>query len=707
MTDSRFSVHPIVFRRIYRAADKRVVEYVTLTFTVSDNRVKVVTVPELAIRIHDQFLCNDEDNIKLFDASQTPLSDSSFWSMSYLTHSLRLSFMDERIEVSASLKQADLLPPRLHNVHIGGDVKLGSIVGIFKLSASASCLKLTQKDGFALMIHQLLDACHKSSVMEKIPCHILNSVRLQHCLLRFEFMSVKTFADAWTAADSDGTDRFFMSVQPCYVHRQSTMLIHIHDSKIIHAENFRELTRFGTMDARHCYVYLSGGHVACIDADFNKVQQTFDPPASCFLPDVVPTGSHFLTVKQETSLCWTSVKDNSLDLSNDNTQLASVLDDPVAVASHLTFNISLALLCDSRCSSELAHYVLDFVDMSDILFGVNILERAQHDHHVLTDGRWWKRRMTREFGSSVTRWSDETLGMWLDRLLNKEMSFYESPRHEMSFVQIFSDEVQKRVRSQSIWFSAAISLITRLKTFSRGIMQQKNSIQLPSALIFVLLISPPFQRCLDLLAYACEFWSGPFADPYSIRYSPHACFAVLEDEDAHCFSLYSGACYFHSDTNTEGMGQLIQHADDDLAAYSEDDEESSDDEGSEIEHGVIREGVLSDPNQWPVMNWNRDQNEMSIEASNMHEFLLKHGVYRYCERVSAMWDDRAVTKSIIDSCDEVSDQEDDDEMSYSDVDQRIIDKYARFAPSFQIHFSEKYMNRVMQVLLDQIHKPRK
>lgn len=73
------------------------------------------------------------------------------------------------------------------------------------------------------------------------------------------------------------------------------------------------------------------------------------------------------------------------------------------------FNLPCALLCDPRCSPQLAQYAFAFLDTADVVFGINSLQHTIRDYHSLIDDNWWKRRLTAEFGSSVTRFSNATL----------------------------------------------------------------------------------------------------------------------------------------------------------------------------------------------------------------------------------------------------------------------------------------------------------
>lgn len=290
----------------------------------------------------------------------------------------------------------------------------------------------------------------------------------------------------------------------------------------------------------------------------------------------------------------------------------SELDHMNSVVDHdkrSKFNIPGALLTNTRCSEQLAQYVLEFVDVTDVLFAINALDSASHNHQVLMSNKWWKRLLTQQYGSSVTRWSDDELYLLQQEKLSRQPA-----------------ETRERLSALPLWFTAAIHLITRLARFAHDILQQpKGTIRIPSAMTYILLIAPPFKRCIkyltdDGLALWIHSEDIEF-HCYKVEMKPHHWFAAAGSDDPREFvALYTGECYVHDSLDLQDIGQLVDGT-------------------------STRRVTFTDPNQWPVLSWDPSNRELGIDDTNMHDFCLHRGVYRYCATMSEKWD-KAVAKLI-------------------------------------------------------------
>lgn len=408
----------------------------------------------------------------------------------------------------------------------------------------------------------------------------------------------------------------------------------------------------------------------------------------------------------------------SNDSSNNpsNNSLKDQSNNEIKHGDRVKFDIPTMLLSDPRCSTHLTHYVLDFVDSEDVLFGLSSWNHLHHNHTTLTDSVWWKKRLTREFGTSVTRWSNATLEHWRSKWLpEKADRLSQNMRDNNCEIAAISNDDRERLESLPLWHSAAVHLITRLKTFAHGIMgQSTGSIRLPSAMIYVLLISPPFHYTSEYIIprwdVGYELWSlSTDIDAYK-----ETKYGVREDidndsesfiklkKDLHWFAkcdnaeatsflaLYTGLCYVVHDQVSQGMGQLEARSLD------------------------TREVMFTDPNLWPVVQWEHHQSNLSFEAPNMHQFCLERGVYRYCEKLSMVWDKKAASIDQDDE-DEASDDDEDDESSDNDADDSVYegeiayepyetDPHPSFKPSDEIKLDHLYMDRTADDLREAIEQ---
>jgi hypothetical protein len=135
---------------------------------------------------------------------------------------------------------------------------------------------------------------------------------------------------------------------------------------------------------------------------------------------VIPVGSHFFTIEQQFHVRWTAATSELTDMDDANVthvDKRARLEDQSNNVTMRKFNIPRALLTCLRCSSALAQYVLDFLDMNALIFAVNMTEHTIHNHAVLLDDKWWKRRLTHDLGSHVARWSDDLLRSWQQQWL--------------------------------------------------------------------------------------------------------------------------------------------------------------------------------------------------------------------------------------------------------------------------------------------------
>lgn len=112
----------------------------------------------------------------------------------------------------------------------------------------------------------------------------------------------------------------------------------------------------------------------------------------------------------------------------------------------------------------------------------------------------------------------------------------------------------------------------------------------------------------------------------------------------------------------------------------------------------VREIVFTDPNQWPILQVEAYQHSIWMEAPNMHRFCIDNGVYRYCDMLNAMWDQRAADQSS-------RPLQDENDLTRCDNNSEDLqfDQHPSFAPTFDINFSDEHMIPLLQELRDQMN----
>jgi len=520
--------------------------------------------------------------------------------------------------------------------------------------------------------------------------------------------------------------------------RDSFILIKLHDTKLINGRHF-PLDNFRSTRANHCFVYFNGEQEIKVDDSLNDKLQICRLKRAisdlCRFPrnSVILPGSHFFTVKQK-SLIWSAVwknneRDDRIDQINEKSENPN--SDNIKKIKGLMgindtrpiFDIPSALTQDHRCSSDLAHYILDFIPINAILFCLRRLNRAHHTSQLLLHNQWWKQRLAREFGFSVTRWSQSTLNFWrFEWLTGKTLKRYRRNN------QAINENIRATVESQPIWFSAAIHLQTRLDFFSRDILKQDDSnldssdvLVIPDALRYVLLVSPPFQYCSQCLMTGHYLrLTGSYIDKYDSgprQATNHRLFCFAYDgEESKLLALYSGLCYVEADQNTEKLGVEIERVEEINNEENSVNEENEEIQTNDRKTDKIREVQFNDSNLCPIFEWEQNGESLLQVASSTHDFFIKRGVYCYCEKLAQMWNEREIALTIKPAQpikDEDNFQSEDDEAWESNEDGDVNDqvkfnddhnmqKYSHLSPPFLVNFDRIHMRYLMSDLQNEI-----
>lgn len=465
--------------------------------------------------------------------------------------------------------------------------------------------------------------------------------------------------------------------------------VKVHDKQLFNGPTFPALEQYDTSVSQHCFVYLQASQPISVNKSLNDHILNSEPDIN--RPSfsefaIIPVGSHFLTTNQQKLMKWTPALsaangDIVAEHNSNNTQPAKRAKLNNMSNSVNKYNIPLALLTDSRSSTELAQHVFEFLDMFDVLFGINMLERARHSHGVLLDGKWWKRRLTHELGSKVTRWSDDVLQHWQKQWLDGTPCLNQNQDNNQKPV---SDAVRQHVLSQPLWFTAALHLATRIKTFACDILCHTDGpIRMPTAMRYALTVAPPFQLCTEYLMPGVKLWSRSDQrletdDMEPIQHAPseYLWFATTEDAEEHTKfnALYTGPTYV---VNDESFREAV-----------------------EVESGsAVRLMTFTDPDMWPVVEWEFMQSRF-YAASSLHQYLLKRGAYRYYDKLHTMWDQRA-TNIVCQSADPVRDEHDFRLDEYGDDDDECVDPHPSLAPSILVRFSKPHMKSLIEEQFDE------
>lgn len=592
-----------------------------------------------------------------------------------------------------------------------------------------------------MSIEQMLNACDLSSIRSHIPNTLL-SARLNSCQVRIQ--DGRLVARGKTGPKN--TERFLLlhcvdkDIQrdPAY-----DTLMKIVCKDLITARTFPCLESFGTGDVQHCYVYMQAAQPLQVDDALNwhikrMEPDIYDQPSDVIntafyrdpfpLATIIPQGSHFFTIRQQNLLHWTPAVDENV-VEQDDSDLTPPAKR-VKSNDHVNkFNIPFALFNDQRSSYGLAQYVFEFTDMFDVLFGINMLERAQHCHVGLVDDNWWKRRLTHELGSHVTRWSDEVMTAWQQSWLEGKPWIDESQSIELEPVE---DDVREHVLSRPLWFNAAVHIATRIKIFAHDMLcQVDGSIRMPVAMCYVLSISPPFQFCTRYLMKQHRLWNnkkcislsecGYEIDPSSVSCDPYHWFTGTEElaEETLYVALYSGTTYVNSDSNSEVLGEIV------INNENEGQHDTDYDEYDPKDFNCAIREVQCDPDRWPVVEWEAGQQQIRVAHSNLHQYFIKKRVYSRCDKLNQMWDSRAaiisnkskkknkkkVTKkgmseSDIDAeSDEEDEEEENDENEDDDEDVSKLDPHPEYAPSHPVRVNKTYMHKILEQFMEDLILP--
>ena len=519
------------------------------------------------------------------------------------------------------------------------------------------------------------------------------------------------------------------------------------------------------------------------------LQESESESKACLFPHgycaPIPHGPHFLTVKHAARLTWTTLAD-ALAVPPAPADAPSALLPRAApappAASRPTFPIPTALLADTRCGAALARHVLSWLDANSMLLGLRRVSRALHASAVLVDGGWWKQRVQAEHGVRVVRWGAEALRRWRDEWLQEKTR---SSRPGVAQSDPLTLPQRHAVQVLPLWYAAAVHLQTRVNRFAVDIMREpiaqlqdggtsqptspgkkelldqrlvgvdgqqaagvlsasSAALQspacygIPSALLYVLLTSPPFQHASAYLMRRFQLWTTGGHQhvqqygPYALAHPDLRWFAIRDgDQGTRYLALYVGTVYVHADQHTQHMGVDAEAGDMEQAMTEDEDDgdasdASMDDVDATAPSSGVRELYLPSVEQCPVLEWWPRHRELRPIALDANFFCIRRGVFTYTAKLDAMWDERAEAIRVP-SIEPLADEEELQEMSEdedsgeeevqleaedSEVDSEEDDEMAEevtahpsYRVPFPVRFAEAMMDAMLSELEDSIHEP--
>jgi len=139
----------------------------------------------------------------------------------------------------------------------------------------------------------------------------------------------------------------------------------------------------------------------------------------------------------------------------------------------------------------------------------------------------------------------------------------------------------------------------------------------------------------------------------------------------------------------------------------------------------IRQIQFNDSNLFPIVEWDPHESQFKLQAVSAHSYFVKRGVYRYCEKLAQMWNERelAITintvkpvkdednlhrdvESVDDDEENVEDDEEPDD-EYNEINVNIDDNATvnkHLSPPFQIHYDPELMKSLIKELRDEIQE---
>jgi len=764
------SKNPVIFIRRCSADDNSFSEEVCLTFichsSESEHAIKFTlkTDSRLAPYVFDQFANHSED---LVNSKKQKIESGESLLTTIINPPSLQSVIDKHfpavewdneynVGVGSSIRLSE--NHDTYATQINANVKINELTATLGYGGFRSHGLLIQFDKTAeLTIPQFLLACNLSHLVKHFPSLLIDKVRLTNCSMRIGDPSNERPTIYAHSQTGNKSSDLFLSLQtdimtnydPQTKEREwarDSTLIKLHDAKLITGEHFSSLSKFGSTRTNNSFVYFHGDREIkandSLNRDLKRCEWTGSISNLCKFPEDVkiPRGAHFLTVKQQKTIIWTPAlqTDISDQHENDENRQQAQTDEQSSSNNNNSntnevidmrpkFDIPTALIYHQRFSSHLAHYLLNFLPINTILFTLRRLSRAHRTSPLLLDNDWWKRRLTNDYGSSVTRWSDATLQQWRSEWLTATTPLR---RYEERTKQATNENLRVIVEGQPVWFSAAIHLQTRLNRFSRDIMKQDEPeiatmLNIPAALRYVFLVAPPFQFCSKYLMPDYELWSSSInskmRDDFS-RANQNAelfWFSYMDrDHNSQCVALYSGVCYVERDQHTADMGTAVEESkededvDDDYGDdYDEEQKEvmtlmsdaEENDEEKKIKKKVeIREVQFIDSNLFPIFEWDPYEAELRVAANSAHSYFIKRGVYRYCDKLAQMWNERELALTIQPT--KPLDDEDDLQPDVKDDDNNKNDSIAinhHLSPPFHVRYDRRQMRILINELLQE------
>ena len=417
------SASPIIFRRRYSVADESsFIEEVSVAFFIKANQpehtadVTFDVHADFAPFVFDKLHSHDKMMKKKNNAESDNFSSSTIIPSSPLPSILlvinkqfpAIRINSEYVAVISScinLNYSSNTKNTTRATRIIIQVNINNLLAQLDYPSNELSLRFNENKNPILTITEFLTAANLQHLLPKFPPSLIENVRLTNCNIRVPNLYCNGLSPIYARASAGKkvSDRLLVMTYVDWKKNndqqseeaRKVSIVKLHDSKFITNKYFPALINNGIVSANHCFVYFDGDQASKLNQTLN------DPVTRCWLKyndsefpkTIIPCGSNFLTVKQQKIIIWTPAINNNIndvaviDKSDEQNKQSS---DSSSEADRviIKFDILTALSHDSRCSSQLAHYLLDFLPINVIysLFAVLIVFIMLVHYYKITNG---------------------------------------------------------------------------------------------------------------------------------------------------------------------------------------------------------------------------------------------------------------------------------------------------------------------------------
>ena len=115
-------------------------------------------------------------------------------------------------------------------------------------------------------------------------------------------------------------------------------------------------------------------------------------------------------------------------------------------------------------------YFCEFLDTNSIVYGLRRVNRRLHYDSCLSDGSWWQRQLKQRYAElDDAILNSDCLSILQQQMVRRRRRQYASDSRQAQLMQ----EMDRVLKTYSIFYTAAIHVETRLSRFSQDVFQQQ------------------------------------------------------------------------------------------------------------------------------------------------------------------------------------------------------------------------------------------